>query len=140
MVLEMERQGLDVGTDAWLTANVMPHRILEEAAADDIVWVVTGEPAIADALAEPGAELLARVDTRTDDERAESDRLRAAIEQRLVDLGRSDLVTRLDEQYGVSQVEAEPGLPADLRSLVAEYRALRLPAAVVVVPLTRSTP
>ena len=138
MVLEMERQGLDVGTDAWLSANVMPHRILDEEDADDVVWVVTGDPAIADALAEPGARLLARVDMRTDDERAESDRLRTEIETQLVDIGRADLVERLDEQYGVSQVEAEPGLPDDLVSLVATYRALRLPAAVVLVP--RSAP
>jgi hypothetical protein len=130
---ELERQGVDVGVDTWLSANVQPHRTLSEDDADTLLLVVIGDPAITEARSREGAVELASVDM----DPADADRsgeLRVMVEDALADIGREDLIVRLDEQYGVSQVEAEPGLPTDVLDLVAQYRALRLPAAVFAVP------
>lgn len=130
---ELERQGHDVGVDTWLSANVQPHRTLTEDEADVLLLVVIGEPAIAAARARDGAVDLADVPMAAEDA-ALSQQLRTQVEAALTEIGRADLIVRLDEQYGVSQVEAEPGLPAELLDLVARYRDLRLPAAVIAVP------
>lgn len=135
MLLDLERAGRSVGADAWLSANVLPHRTMAEADADAIIWVVSGDAAISRTEGLPGAVTVARTDPRSPDEVALSDALRRSIEARLGDLGRSDLVARLDEQYGVSQVISDPSLPDDLVVDLEQYRALRLPAAVVLVPV-----
>jgi hypothetical protein len=130
---ELERQGLDVGVDTWLSANVQPHRTLTEDEADVLLLVVIGDPAIEAAQANENAVTLAEVAMDPADE-ALSRALRVEVEAALREIGRADLIVRLDEQYGVSQVEAEPGLPAEVLDLVERYRALRLPAAVIAVP------
>lgn len=136
---ELERQGIDAGVDTWLSANVQPHRTLTEEDADVLLLVVIGTPAIDEARARAGAVELAEVPLDPSDA-ARSDDLRAQVEDALTRVGRADLIPRLDEQYGVSQVEAEPGLPADVLDLVAQYRAVRLPAAVIVVPIGSGGP
>jgi hypothetical protein len=136
---ELERQGVDVGVDTWLSANVQPHRTMTEDDADVLLLVVIGTPAIEEARARDGAIELAQVSMDPADA-ALSAQLRTRVEAALTDIGRADLIARLDEQYGVSQVEAEPGLPADLLELVAQYRALRLPAAVFAVPIGPGVP
>lgn len=139
LLLEMERHGRHVGADAWLRANVLPHRVMSESEADAIVWVVTGDPSIADTSALPGARIIARTDPRSADDVARSDALRQDIEAALVDIGRADLVPRLDEQYGVSQVMVEldssPEASSELMADLEEYRDLRLPTAVIIVPV-----
>jgi Ca2+/Na+ antiporter len=130
---ELERQGVDVGVDTWLSANVQPHRTMTEDDADVLLLVVIGDPAIEAARSRDGAVDLADVPMDAADA-ALSQQLRSQVEAALSDIGRADLIDRLDEQYGVSQVEAEPGLPAEVLHLVARYRALRLPAAVIAVP------
>lgn len=138
LLLDMERHGRSVGADTWLDANVLPHRTMDESEADEIVWVVTGEPAIERASTLPGARVIASVDPRTDDEAVRSDQLRRSIESQLTDAGRADLAARLDEQYGVSQVIAEPGLSSALVADLEAYRALRLPTAIVLAPVGTS--
>jgi hypothetical protein len=137
LLADLEREGRRVVTDRWLSANVLPHRTVADidAQTDDIIWVVTGDPAIERTRALPGAVVVAEADPRTPTEARRSDELRVGIEQALTEAGRTDLIARLDEQYGVSQVIAEPGLTADLVTDLEEYRALRLPAAVVLVPV-----
>jgi hypothetical protein len=134
VLLELERRGFHVGVDPWLRANAMPHRVMALAEADTVVWVVTGERAIADTAAMPGAVELASADVRTPVERDRSAVLRARVEEGLRALGRDDLVVRLDEQYGVSQVEVVPGLPDALLADLRAYRELRLPGAVFTMP------
>jgi hypothetical protein len=136
---ELERQGVDAGVDTWLSANVQPHRTMTEEDADMLLLVVIGTPAIEEARQRAGAVELADVALDPADA-ARSEELRAQVEDALSRIGREDLVPRLDEQYGVSQVEAEPGLPADVLDLVAQYRALRLPAAVIAVPIGSGGP
>lgn len=136
---ELERQGIEAGVDTWLSANVQPHRTMTEEEADVLLLVVMGTPAIEEARQREGAVELAEVALDPSDA-ARSQELRAQVEDALTGLGRADLIPRLDEQYGVSQVEAEPGLPADVLDLVAQYRALRLPAAVIAVPIGSGGP
>lgn len=135
LLLDMERHGRSIGADTWLDANVLPHRTMTEADADEIVWVVTGDAAIERAASLPGARVIASTDPRTEDEIVRSDQLRGSVESQLADAGRVDLVPRLDEQYGVSQVIAEPGLPSTLVDDLEAYRALRLPTAVILAPV-----
>lgn len=143
LLLEMERHGRHVGADSWLRANVLPHRVMSEAEADAIIWVVTGDPSITDTAALPGATVIARADPRNADDVAKSDELRQEIEEALVDSGRADLVSRLDEQYGVSQVMVElgssPDTSSELMAELEEYRDLRLPTAVILVPVGTAT-
>ena len=76
---------------------------------------------------------------RTDEERRHSDEVGALLVSRLTEIGRSDLIARLDEQYGLTSLlfASEP-LPSDVSGLVIEFLNLGQPAAVFVVPAGES--
>ena len=135
MVLEAEKRGITLGVDAWAKATVRPHRSFDESEADAVLWWVVGEGNIERFGARDDAVLLAEYDPRTPEERAESDTLRAAIEERIVDLGHPEWIVLLDSQYGHTQVIYNVDSPPDLKELVIRYNDLRLPGAVFEVPI-----
>lgn len=131
LMLELEREGITVGSDAWTRFAVMPHRVLPEDEALAVLWVVTGDASI-DRFVERGdTEPLVRFDPRTPEQRDRSDELRAAILAGLEELGRADLVDAIDAQYGNAVlIAAGPTLPPGLNAQIQEYTDLRLPGAV----------
>lgn len=130
--LELERRGVTVGVDEQFAAAALPHRVIDEAEAVSVLYLVIG--AKADEMrATPGLEEIASFDPRTPAEKQRSDELRAVIEDELVAIGRADLVEAIDAQYGQARlVFAEPPLPSALGELVGEFVDLRMPGAVFV--------
>ena len=135
VLLELERQGFTVGVDPWGSAAALPHRVMPEETATDVLWVVTGDRSIEDFGQRPDAIELGYYDQRTPEEQEESARLRAELEQRLTDIGRADLIAAIDTQYGLAPLVLDIGfVPDDVREIADEYDALREPIAVFVVP------
>ena len=135
VLLELERQGLDVGVDPWASAAALPHRVLPEDQASEVLWVVTGQKPIADFRARADAVELGFFDQRTDAEREESAQLRAELERRLSEIGREDLIA--DDRHPVRPRPARARRgprPPDVKELAEDYDALREPIAVFAVP------
>jgi hypothetical protein len=133
-VLELERQGVHVGVDAWLSAAALPSRVMPESSANAVLWVVTGERTIERFREDPDATLLGIYDQRTPEEQARSTELRTEIEDRLNEAGLADKVATLDAQYGLTVMVFDRDVPADVQALVAEYSNLRGPIAIFQVP------
>jgi hypothetical protein len=131
LVLELERRGFDVGAGDYARAAVLPFRVFDDAETDADLWVVSGQRAIDEMRARPDARELGGFDPRSPAEQQRSAQLLTQIDAGLCAAGRGDLVPRLDEQYGLSSLLlSDVGLPDDVRPLLDEYQALRLPSAV----------
>ncbi len=130
-LLELERKGFTVGTDSWTRYAVLPYRVMPEQTADAVLWTVVGDASIEKFRQRGDAEELGYYDPRTPEQKSRSDADRAEIIRRLTELGRQDLIARMDEQFGnAALIAAAPQLPADVNARVSEYTDLRLPAAV----------
>lgn len=133
LLLQMERSGFDAGTDSWTRYAVLPHRVLDEADADRVLYIVVGDVNIDAFARREDATLVVRFDPRTSDEVVESDAARAVIEQRLTELGRVDLLDRIDGQFGLAAlIAAGDELPDDVNAAISTYTDLRLPVALFV--------
>ena len=75
MVLELERQGYQVGVDGQFAAAALPHRVQPEETAGAVLYVVLGDGPIARARQVPGIEELGAYDVRTPAQRERSDEL-----------------------------------------------------------------
>jgi hypothetical protein len=140
LVLELERDGYQPGVDPAFAAAALPHRVLPEADADGLVWVVLGSR-IEDFRADPAFTEVAFADLRTDRERARYDELYAFLARRFSEIGRSDLIGALDAQYGTAGLLfIEPPLPPDIAEAVSELVGLRLAAAVFIAPPSTPEP
>jgi hypothetical protein len=114
---------------------VLPYRVMPEQTADAVLWIVVGDASIEKFRQRGDAEELGYYDPRTPEQKARSDADRAEIIRRLTELGRQDLIDRMDQQFGnAALIAAAPQLPADVNARVSEYTDLRLPAAVFQVP------
>jgi hypothetical protein len=134
LVLELERQGYKIGVDQWGRAAAQPHRVFPEESVGSVLWYITGDVSIQSFGTRPGATLLATFDPRSPEEQQRSSAARAELERRFTDMARPDLIERLDEQYGTTQIRFFEDLPQDLLDLVEEYNDLRVPGAVFQVP------
>ncbi len=135
LVLEMERRGVHVGVDPWGRAAAQPFRVQPEETASTVLWYISGDHSIAEFEQRSDAVLLARFDPRQPEDRDRSHQVRAQIESRLTEIGRAELIPKLDEQYGTTQIRLFEHLPADVIKLVIEYNDLREPGAVFEVPI-----
>jgi hypothetical protein len=127
-VLELERQGFDVGVEAFQAAAALPHRVRFEDQVDQILWVVVG-PAIKNADADPALTKLGEANPRSASEELLAQKLLKDIAQMLTEAGRGDLVSTL-ETPGASLIFAEPPLPDDIASVVRQLISLGQPVAM----------
>jgi hypothetical protein len=127
MVLELARQGLDVGVDHPARAGALPFRVLPEDEATGVLYVIIG-PEVERWRQRSDAVELASSEPRTPAEQAEGEALRARLIQRLTELGREDLAVALDRLYAA--VLFAPGMPPDVQRDIARLTDLRLPGAV----------
>ena len=135
MVLELERRGFDVGVDEQFSAAAEPHRVRDEADADAVIWVMSGETAIARATEMPGAEVVATADPRTPAERARYDELAERAASRLEEVGlatEGESVRTGGNLLGI--LLANPDLPEDIVTDITDMIVLFLPTEVVVTP------
>ena len=129
-LLELERQGFDVGVDFFRAAAALPHRIRSEKSVDSILWVVVG-PAIVRADLDPVLKKVAYVDPRTAQEVILAEQLLNDIREGLIAAGRSELVSSLDTP-GASLLFAEPALPHPVAEMVRQLIRWGQPVAMYV--------
>lgn len=128
---ELERRGLDVAADTYFHVPATPYRVRPRAWADAQLHLATGSY-IERWREVPGAVEVVYDDPRTDDQRAEFDRVRAAFAARLADEGLAELVPLLDTNlFGLStDVRLSAADQADLTTLIE----LGQPMAVFIAP------
>lgn len=134
LVLEMEKQGVDLGVDPWGGAAARPYRVLTEDRADSVLWLVVGPENIDRFASRADAIRIASFDPRSPDEKAESETLRAEIESSMLAAGHPEWIELLDSQYGHMQILLFTPISDELFTMVARYSEIRLPAAVFAVP------
>jgi hypothetical protein len=136
MALELEKQNrVHAGVGPWGVAGVMPHRVVDADEAGAVLWYVASTPLIDAFNAQPGAVEMASFDVRSSEEAERSDQLQTELLQVLCDAGRSDLRNLLFTRWGHTLLTFMTDLPARAKSLLQQYSDLRLPAAVIELPL-----
>ena len=124
---ELERQGVEVGVDERLSAEMRPHRVLEDDAATGAIWVVSGD-GIQRWRSLDGVEELAHVDPRTSAQRSRQAELAAEIEGLLEEAGVPQLAGELSLNAWV--VRSDPSVGAGIDELIDEYVELGFPTSV----------
>jgi hypothetical protein len=127
-VLELERQGFDVGVEFFRAAAALPHRVRDVIDVDTILWVVVG-PAIKRADADPALTKLGEANPRSEDEEVLAQSLLIDVAAMLTAAGRDDLVAAL-EVPGASLIFAEPPLPDEIATVVRTFISLGQPVAM----------
>jgi hypothetical protein len=129
-LLELERQGFDVGMeDAW-RVGARPHRIMSRDEATALVTYVAGSQ-VDDWRRRPGAVLVAEYEPPADDQ-AEFARLRREAIAAMRAAGLDDLVPALDQNLLGTQ--AYVGMPDGAVSAIGRMIEIGAPAAVFVTP------
>jgi len=128
VVLQLERDGFSVGVDLQFAAAALPHRVLPEDQADEVLWVVVG-PHIDTVRGDSTLREVAYLDPRTQDDAARADALIDEVGRLLVEAGRSELVPSLTEP-GASLLFPTPPLPEDIAMKVRDIVLLGQPVAV----------
>jgi hypothetical protein len=135
IALELEKHHFHAGVGPWGVAGVMPYRVVEAQEAESTLWYVASTPVIATFAALPGAVVRASFDVRSDAETRRSDQLQAQLLDVLCADGRPDLRDLLFTRWGHTLLTFMPDFPANARPLLQEYSDLRLPAAIVELPV-----
>lgn len=135
LALEFEHHGVRAGIGPWGRSGVMPFRVVSDQQAGATLWYVASTPVIDAVSALPGAVVMAYVDVRTAAEVKRSDQLETEVSQALCDMGRPELRSLLFSRWGQTALDDLPELSSDANRLLRQYNDLRLPAAVVELPV-----
>lgn len=136
VALELEKQQrVRAGVGPWGIAGVMPFRVVRDQQAGSTLWYVASRPVIAAFAAIPGAVVRASFDVRSAEEVQRSDRLEGQLLQALCSAGRDDLRHLLFARWGHTLLTFMPDLPPAAATLLQQYSDLRLPAAVIELPI-----
>ncbi|MEO8264645.1 MAG: hypothetical protein ABI706_03950 [Ilumatobacteraceae bacterium] len=136
LALELEKhQHLHAGVGPWGIAGVTPFRVVRDTQALATLWYVASQPVIDAFTALPGAVVRASFDPRSTVEAQRSDGLQGDLLQVLCSAGRDDLRTLLFTRWGHTLLTFMTDLPPEAKTLMHEYSDLRLPAAVIELPV-----
>ena len=136
LALELEKhQRVHAGVGPWGVAGVTPFRVVRADQAGSTLWYVASQPVIDAFTALPGAVVKASFDPRSTDEAQRSDQLQADLLQVLCEAGRDDLRTLLFTRWGQTLLTFMTDLPPEAKTLLHQYSDLRLPAAVIELPV-----
>ena len=136
LALELEKHSdVHAGIGPWGVAGVTPFRVVDTDEADSTLWYVASQPVIDAFMALPGAEVQAFYDPRSEDEVTRSDELQTELLDALCAAGRDDLRSLLFTRWGHTLLTFMTDLPADAKPLLQQYSDLRLPAAVIELPV-----
>ena len=136
LALELEKhQHVHAGVGPWGVAGVTPFRVVRDDQAGSTLWYVASQPVIDAFTALPGAVVKASFDPRSTAEAQRSDQLQADLVQVLCSAGRDDLRTLLFTRWGHTLLTFMTDLPAEAKILLHQYSDLRLPAAVIELPV-----
>jgi hypothetical protein len=132
LLLELERQGFDVGVPEVHGRGAVEHRIADPERVTAEVHLSVGED-IPVAEERPGAVRVAYADGRTDAERERYDELRSRVIADLEAAGRTDLVPAADG--ALMAIAIDQDVDVATRERVTEMADLGQPAAVFVIPV-----
>ena len=136
LALELEKhQHIHAGVGPWGVAGVTPFRVVNDDQAGATLWYVASQPEIDAFEALPGAVVRASFDPRTGDEVARSAQLQANLLQVLCSSGRDDLRRLLFTRWGHTLLTFMTDLPPAAKPLLQQYSDLRLPTAVIELPV-----
>ena len=136
LALEMEKRNhIHAGVGPWGVAGVTPFRVVNTDQAGSTLWYVASQPVIDAFTALPGAVVKASFDPRSPQEAKRSDQLQAELLDVLCTAGRDDLRNLLFTRWGHTLLTFMTDLPADAKPLLQQYSDLRLPAAVIKLPV-----
>jgi hypothetical protein len=130
LLLELERQGFDVGVPAFHATGAVPHRVLDSVDATAEVHLAVGS-SVEQWRADPAAVEVATADL-TAAEQARYDALKAEIVQEMEGAGLGDLATEIDD--GMMAVAIDDRLSTGLQEMLEDLAAIGQPAAVFVTP------
>ncbi len=133
LLTELERQGYDVGVIRAHGPGARAHRVMPTEDATAEVHISLG-PDIPVWQQKPGAEQVAYVDLRSDEQVAEYDRARVEAIEHLERLGRDELVPMVDK--APFQLYFDESLPQETRDVVQIIADIGQPAAVFIGPVT----
>jgi hypothetical protein len=137
VLLDLEKRGFDVGSDAAQRAAILPHRVLDECDADEVIYVVVG-PSV-DVVGDlPGAREVAVVDALDATERARFDDIAAAFDRDARAAGLDDLTPVADQH--LLGVALDPRLSDEQRDRVSDLVGLGLPAHAFLLPVQGCEP
>ena len=131
-LLELERQGFDVGVIEGHATGAVKHRVRAAGDATATVNYVIGDQHIERWRAVPGAVEAAYYEPRDDAEQRRFDDLHREIVRELRAQGLDDLADRLDENLFRIGIDART--PPDVSTKISELMDLGLPTAVFVAP------
>jgi hypothetical protein len=138
MLNELERRGYDdVGVLAAYGPGAVDHRVLQIADATAEIHISFG-PDIPVWDEMPGAERLASVDLRTDEQRARAERARRDVLDAIERAGRDELVELVDTAPFMLWLDDR--LPPEAKDPLAEMNEFGQPAAVYLGPVTLASP
>jgi hypothetical protein len=129
-LLELEREGFDVGVPSFHSTGAVPHRVLDPAEATAEVHLAVGSN-LAQWRANPAAVEVATAGL-SDAEQARYDDLKAEIVETMEQQGVGDLAPRIDD--GMMAVAIDPRLSPELQEMMERLGAIGQPAAVFVAP------
>ena len=132
LILELERAGLDVGGQAVLATNLVPHRTRRPDDATATVTFVRGDDDIERWRSNPDVVELAHFDPRTSGDRARYHELRAEVDAGLRDAKLDDVAALMRENFVVATLD--PRFPSELRPEISEMHELGQAAAVFIGP------
>lgn len=135
LVLELERRGLDVGIGPWGASGAMQFRVATDAESAAALWLVTSTPAIQAFATKPGVREIASYDPRTSAEARRSAALEVELIEQLCAFGGEEVASLLFEHWGQTALDFFYDLPPTSAKLLAEYNALRAPAAIFETPV-----
>lgn len=132
LVLELEREGFDVGVTERFGPDMVPHRVLRPDEATAAIHQVVGTAAVARWRAMPGAVEVAFHEPRSAEQLARYNRDYRKVVQEMERIGRDDLVGRL--AVGLTALVFDESVPQDIRDEVAVLVEYDQPTAVFVSP------
>ncbi|MEO6627952.1 MAG: hypothetical protein ABIP03_05225, partial [Aquihabitans sp.] len=132
LLLELERQGLDVGAPKFYSAAVEPHRVRTEEEVDAVVTVVSGDENIALARQVPGVREVAATDARSPAERARYQTLQDRARQELVDQGLPDVADKISGTIWAGLID--PRVNQQTFETLSEMLSIGVGTAVFVSP------
>jgi hypothetical protein len=131
LVNELDRRGIMVGLEPkrWLRAS--PYLTLQRQDATAVVHLATGR-AVDSWDAKPGVRRIAEYDPRTAEQRDRQQRLREELHDGLRDLGRPELVDRIESSFVgyVFVLREDPGIPQRLIDVMMEIIELGTPTTL----------
>ncbi|HLM64830.1 MAG TPA: hypothetical protein VK306_11070 [Acidimicrobiales bacterium] len=131
LLLELDRQGFDVGVPEFHGTGAVEHRVMAPGAEDAEVHLSVGDD-IAIWRDDPAAIEVAKVDLRSDADRRRYAELHDDVVDDLLAAGLGDLVPAVDG--ALMAIAIEDRAPADVRDRVTEMAEIGEPAAVFVIP------